>query len=244
MDDASLLSIVNLIGSGLATYNVKNHVPSHIPAHNQFIDSENLQAQEYLHQVAKWTEEKKMKLNSRKTKCMIINPSRKNQFTTNLTLQGEPIEIVESYKSLGVYLSSDLKWDLNTSKIVQNGNMRMKMLHTAAKFTSNISDLKIIYNQYVRSVLEYGSNVWHSGLTQQNKSDIERLQKSSLKIILKNNYQSYQQAMKFLNMESLDQRREKLNLRFAKKCLKIENMKSLFPLNTKSHGMNSRVVSR
>ena len=70
----------------------------------------------------------------------------------------------------------------------------------------------------------------------------ERLQKSSLKIILKNNYQSYQQAMKFLNMESLDQRREKLNLRFAKKCLKIENMKSLFPLNTKSHGMNSRVI--
>ena len=181
-----------------------------------------------------------MKLNTKKTKCMIINPSKKKQFTTNLTLKGDPIEIVDQYKSLGVILSSDLKWDLNTAKIVQNGNMRMKILHTAAKFTSNISDLKIIYNQYIRSVLEYGSNVWHSGLTQQNKSDIERLQKSSLKIILKNNYQSYKHALKFLNMESLDERREKLNLKFAKKCLKIEVMKSLFPLNTKTHGMYSR----
>ena len=95
-------------------------------------------------------------------------------------------------------MSNDLKWDLNTDKTVQNANMRMKILHTAAKFTSNISDLKIIYNQYIRSVLEYGSNVWHSGLTEQNKNDIERLQKSSLKIILRNNYESYEKALKLI----------------------------------------------
>ena len=123
--------------------------------------------------------------------------------------------------------------------LVQNGNMRMKILHTAAKFTSNISDLKIIYNQYIRSVLEYGSDVWHSSLTQQNKDDIERLQRCSVKIILKNNYESYQKALKFLNMDTLDQRREKQNLKFAKKCLKIDTMKALFPLNQKKHDMKS-----
>ena len=133
---------------------------------------------------------------------------------------------------------------MNTDKIVQNANMRMKILHTAAKFTSNISDLKIIYNQYIRSVLEYGSNVWHSGLTEQNKNDIERLQKSSLKIILRNNYESYEKALKFLNMESLCKRREKLNLNFAKKCLKIENMKALFPLNSKDHDMKTREIMK
>ena len=85
------LIMINLIGAGFATYNVKNHVPSNIPVHNQIIDSDNLQAQEYLHKVGQWTEERKMKLNSKKTKCMIINPSWKKQFTTNLKLQGEPI---------------------------------------------------------------------------------------------------------------------------------------------------------
>ena len=242
MDDATLLSIVHLVSAGLATYNVKNHVPSNIPSHNQFIDSDHLQAQEYLNQIDQWTQSRKMKLNSRKTKCMIFNPSRKKQFTTNLKLQGEIIEIVDHYKSLGIILSNDLKWDLNTNKIVQNANMRMKILHTAAKFTSNISDLKLIYNQYIRSVLEYGSNVWHSSLTKQNCNDIERLQKSSLKVILRNNYQSYKEALKFLNMDSLEKRREKINLKFAKKCLKIENMKSLFPLNPKTHVMKNRKI--
>ena len=90
-----------------------------------------------------------MKLNSKKTKCMIINPSWKKQFTTNLKLQGEPIEIVDKYKSLGILLSNDLRWDLNTDKMVKNANMRMKILHIAAKFTSNISDLEIIFNQYI-----------------------------------------------------------------------------------------------
>ena len=118
----------------------------------------------------------------------------------------------------------------------------MKILHTAAKFTSNISDLKLIYNQYIRSVLEYGSNVWHSSLTEQNKNDIERLQRCSVKIILKNNYQGYKEALKFLNMESLDQRREKLNLQFAKKCLKIDSMKDLFPMHDKEHDMKTRKI--
>ena len=126
--------------------------------------------------------------------------------------------------------------------MVKNANMRMKILHTAAKFTSNISDLKLIYNQYIRSVLEYGSNVWHSGLTKQNRNDIERLQKCSVKIILKNNYESYKKALKFLNMESLNMRREKQNLSFAKKCLKIDNMKTLFPINSKFHSMNTRNI--
>jgi len=63
-----------------------------------------------------------------------------------------------------------------------------------------------------------------------------------VKIILKNNYQGYKEALKFLNMESLDQRREKLNLQFAKKCLKIDSMKDLFPLYDKEHDMKTRKI--
>ena len=41
-------------------------------------------------------------------------------------------------------------------------------------------------------------------------------------------------------MDSLETRREKLNLTFAKKCLKIERMKHLFPLNSKNLKMKIR----
>ena len=64
-----------------------------------------------------------------------------------------------------------------------------------------------------------------------------------MKIILKNNYVNYKNALKFMNMDSLEKRREKLNLNFAKKCLKIDNMKSLFPLkNTRDTRKKSKFI--
>ena len=142
----------------------------------------------------------------------------------------------KSISSKSIYLT----WNLNTKHIVKNGNMRLKILHSAAKFTSNMKDLKIIYNQYVRSKLDYGCNVWHSGLTKQNRNDIERIQRSSCKIILGKNYRTYKKALKDLNMESLHDRRERLNLNFAKKSLKIPVMKNLFPLKVSAHKMKKR----
>ena len=41
MDDLTVLECVYLTSIGIASYNLKNHVPSDIPTHNQFINSEN-----------------------------------------------------------------------------------------------------------------------------------------------------------------------------------------------------------
>ena len=91
----------------------------------------------------------------------------------------------------------------------------------------------------VRSVLEYGANVWQSGLTNQSKMTLKDY-KNSLKIILKDNYVTYKNALKFMNMDLLERNREKLNLNFAKKCSIIDRMKLLFPLNSKNHEMKTK----
>ena len=79
-----------------------------------------------------------------------------------------------------------------------------------------------------------------SSLTEDNRRDLERVQKSALKIILKNSYINYEEALKVLKLESLDQRRSRLCLKFAKNCLKNDKMKQLFPLAEKKHGMDTR----
>ena len=43
-----------------------------------------------------------------------------------------------------------------------------------------------------------------------------------------------------LKMESLEDRRERLCLKFAKNCLKNDKMKQLFPLAKKEHSMHTR----
>ena len=159
-DDVTLIEVVNLLSVGIASYNTRQHVSSTLPVHNQIEDSGNLQSQRYFDNISKWTKSKKMKMNEKKTKAMIFNMSKKYQFTTNLQLNNLPIEIIKEAKLLGLWMTSDMKWNLNTKKIVQGANMRMKIIQTAAKYTSSISDLKAIYFSKIRSKLEYAATVW------------------------------------------------------------------------------------
>ena len=81
-------------------------------------------------------------------------------------------------------------------------------------------------------------------LSKTNENDIERVQKSALKLILKENYKDYKTALKTLNIESLYDRREKLCLKFARKCLKDDNFKKLFPYRKSKHSMDMRKAEK
>ena len=61
-----------------------------------------------------------------------------------------------------------------------------------------------------------------------------------MKIVLKENYKTFEHALKILDLESLSNRREWLCLNFAKKCLKNEKMRKYFPKNMKIHKMKTR----
>ena len=184
-----------------------------------------------------------MILHAGKTKNMIFNFSKNKQFSTNLKVKGETVETLQETKILGTILSEDARWNSNTQKIVKDANKRLTLLHAASKFTSKTSDLKHIYMSFIRSKLETSAVVWHSSLSDRNRRDLERVQKSALKIILKNHYNNYEDALRVLKLDNLDKRREMLCLKFAKNCLKNEKMKALFPLEKHHHNMKKRSQS-
>ena len=90
------------------------------------------------------------------------------------------------------------------------------------------------------SILEQSAVIWHSSLTEDNKNDLERVQKNAFRNILKQEYTDYETAQKKLNLESLHARREKLMVNFGRKCLKLEQTKDLFPRHSSAHNMNLR----
>jgi hypothetical protein len=47
-----------------------------------------------------------------------------------------------------------------------------------------MEDLKAFYTGVIRSVLEYGAQIWNGSITGEQSNDIERLQKRALRIIL------------------------------------------------------------
>ena len=79
-------------------------------------------------------------------------------------------------------------------------------------FDAPTKDLKLVYITFIRSVCEQSSSVWHSGLNLQNTEDLERIQKVALKIMLKEKYKDYQNALNILDPEELKDKREQLSL--------------------------------
>ena len=231
IDDLSILEKVHLLYIGLSSYNFKENVASDIIKNGYFLPPGNLKTQTNLNKIADWTSENKMLLNVSKTKTMNFNFTNKYQFSSRLSMNGKVLETISETKLLGVIVTDTMSWDPNTQYIVKRANARMRMLHKLVEFSVPMEDLVNIFILYIRSVLEQSCQVWHSSLNFDNLTDIERVQKNALKIILKDQYISYDHALTKVGLESLVERREKLCLKFAKACLKNDNVKDMFPLN-------------
>ena len=167
-----------------------------------------------------------MQLNLQKTKILIINFSKKYQFSTKLKLRNEEIHSVDQAKLLGSIITPDLKWKKNTEEIVKKSYQRMVILHKLSEYNPPKNDMKIIYVSYIRSILEQSCQVWHTSLTSDQSKALERVQKCAVRIILKNNYATYEDGLEELNLDILYERRERLCLKFAKACTQDERFRN------------------
>ena len=72
------------------------------------------------------------------------------------------------------------------------------------------------------------------------RNDLERVQKSALRVILGEKYISYENALNVVRMDSLEMRRQNICLKFAKQCIRNEKLRNIFPRNYSSHSMEKR----
>ena len=176
-----------------------------------------------------------MELNEGKSKVMIFNCTKRYQFSTRIFLNNSVLETISETCLLGTILSSDLTWHKNLEMLTRKGYQRMTILRNLFEFDIPVQDLVMIYTLYIRSILEFNSNVWFSSITIEESDNIERVQKIAFRIILKENYESYENALMQLNLQTLSERRTMLAERFATKCSKSEKFRDWFPKNEKEN---------
>ena len=128
--------------------------------------------------------------------------------------------------------------------LVKKGYQRTILLQKLFEFNVPTKDLVTIYILFIRSILEQSCVVWSSSITIEEKEDLERVQKVSLRMILKNRYKDYDNALNLAGLEKLSQRRVQLCLNFARKCVKNPKTSHMFPLNPTSHTMVNRETPR
>ena len=188
-----------------------------LPAQNNLL-------QYYIEDTEKFTADNKMVINKKKTKIISFTKSRKWDFPPELTFSdGSIIEYTSETKLVGVILSENLSWGKNTTYICDKARQKIWMLRRMVKLGLDKFTMYDVYTKEVRSILELAVPVWHSGLTKHQSMEIEKIQKISFRIILGANYTSYEQACNHLSAQTLEERRDKLCLKFSKKNLKSDN---------------------
>jgi hypothetical protein len=230
IDDLQLLELIMLTGL-LKDYDTYMHIPSDVPLDHKFLQGSDTLMQSYLDQIAVWTSQNLIKLNPEKSNYLLFSRA-KESFVTRLTVNGTKIDQKEATKILGCWIQEDAgQWSKNTCELVKSAYSRISML-SKLKYTGvSNKDLLEIYSLFVRSRAEYMSVVWHSSLTVAEDHKIENIQKTSLKIILGENYVDYQSSLTKTGLKSLSDRRQSRCLAFAKRCLSNPQTKGMFPLN-------------
>ena len=78
-----------------------------------------------------------------------------------------------------------------------------KLLRGVQGFGASIKEMVHLWTVFCRSVLEQSCAVWSSSLTQENKNDLEHTEKTFAKLVLKERYKNYEDAMMILDIDSL-----------------------------------------
>ena len=222
VDDLTLAEAINVKNCVLP--NPDPNPPRPLSYHDRtlhVLPTDQTPVQGELDRMVQYCTENKMKINAEKTKVVLFNTARKYDFTPHLTINGSTyLDVVEEFRLLGINFMSNMSWQSNTDNMCQKGFSRLWMLRRLKKLGASNTEMIDVYFKQIRCVLELAVAVWTPGLTKAESSQIERVQKCALHVILGDSYESYNQSIDILGVEKLSDRRSKLCLNFAKRSEK------------------------
>ncbi len=121
-----------------------------------------------------------------------------------------------------------LKWKDTPEHICKKAYICLYVLRRLKGLGASTGELLGVYRQLVVSVLELSVPVWSPALTQLEVTQIERVQKAVLHIILGNEFITYDGALHTLKQDTLSDRSYKICLKFAMKIAKSPKFNQWF----------------
>ena len=149
-----------------------------------YLPPEKSTLQHQLSDLLAFTEANKMKINTKKTKIMPFNLTKKFDFIPQLSFPDQqPLEVINETKLLGITLACDLRWWPHIKDITKRATSKLWVLIRFKSLGGTEEQLRQIYLTRVHSILEFGAPFFHSGLTKEQTRKVEKVQKKALVII-------------------------------------------------------------
>jgi hypothetical protein len=178
-------------------------------------------------QLAQWSTENSMVVNTKKTKEMLFGS------TAALTMpcirfNNESIERVDSFKLLGVAITNDLTWANHIAAVCSKANKRLHFLTLLRRAAVSRADMLYYYTTVIRPVIEYACPLWQSSLTGEQKHQLEHVQQRAVYIITGSS--DYELQCALLDIEPIYLRLDRLARSFFDKlCNSDSCLRSLLP---------------
>ena len=78
----------------------------------------------------------------------------------------------------------------------------MQLLRKCVSFSKDKDELEHIYILFICSILEQSCVLWHISLSQKDPNNLERVQKSAVKVILNDKFDEYELGLQNLNLQT------------------------------------------
>ena len=160
--------------------------------------------------LSEWVSRWLIRFNPQKTDVMLISNTHIEDII-ELRMDNTFLDIVNTHKHLGVILSSNNKWSSHIDSIIKSAFKQISFLRKI-KYKFSKETLNKLYCSYIRSVLEYASEVW-DGCNQGDSDRLEQVQlHAALRITGLPVFASLNPLYYETGWESLAERREKKKL--------------------------------
>uniref|UniRef100_A0A3P9JJJ8 Reverse transcriptase domain-containing protein n=1 Tax=Oryzias latipes TaxID=8090 RepID=A0A3P9JJJ8_ORYLA len=130
-----------------------------------------------------WCRDNNLCINGKKTKEMIVDLRKDRCPPPPIHIGGDAVEVVSSFRYLGVHISSDLTWSTNTSCLVKKAHQRLYFLRRLKRAGMGIPVLTSFYRCVVESVMTSCITVWHGSCSAAERKALQRVTKAAQRTV-------------------------------------------------------------
>ncbi len=125
-----------------------------------------------------------LQLNVGKTKELVVDMIKKPvNVLPSVIVNGEPVEIVDTFKYLGTHIDNKLTFQENTDFIFKKAMQRLFLLRKLRSFGVSEKVLETVYKSLIQSLLSFNISVWFGNLSVKNRNKLGRVVNLASKII-------------------------------------------------------------
>ena len=180
-------------------------------------DTDSIKLQNGLNKLVQWCQDWGMSLHP--DKCVVIHFGSKNPQNTYY-IDGSQVQPADVVRDLGLYVSNNCKPSAHVDKITKKAHgVLFQIRHNI--IVRDALTIKALYLSFVRPLLESAAPAWNP----HNRADveaIEKVQKRALRMISNLGNMNYEEKLKTLGIQSLEDRRLRGDLTLF--CVKLWDM--------------------